>query len=110
MIQQNASASEEMASTSEELAAQAEQLQSIMEFFRIEDVKKRETRRTPAASSRKTAIIHKQASAVPGRIKEPHVVKGNGRNKSDSDQHGAQISLGEGANDAEFNDRDFEAF
>ncbi len=38
VIQQNASASEEMASTSEELSSQAEQLQSIIAFFRTDDV------------------------------------------------------------------------
>jgi methyl-accepting chemotaxis protein len=36
VIQQNASASEEMASTSEELRTQAEQLQNTIAFFRID--------------------------------------------------------------------------
>jgi len=41
LIQQNASASEELASTSEELAAQAEQLIEIMSFFRLDAVASR---------------------------------------------------------------------
>jgi len=36
VIQQNASASEEMASTAEELNSQADQLQEIISFFRID--------------------------------------------------------------------------
>jgi methyl-accepting chemotaxis protein len=36
MIQQNASAAEEMSSTSEELSGQAEQLQNAISFFRID--------------------------------------------------------------------------
>ncbi len=36
MIQQNASASEEMASTSEELNSQAEQMQETVAFFRVD--------------------------------------------------------------------------
>ncbi|MFN2344009.1 MAG: chemotaxis protein, partial [Desulfonatronovibrio sp.] len=37
VIQQNASASEEMSSTAEELSSQAEQLQATMAFFRVGD-------------------------------------------------------------------------
>jgi methyl-accepting chemotaxis protein len=36
VIQQNASAAEEMSSTAEELSSQAEQLQSSIAFFRVE--------------------------------------------------------------------------
>lgn len=41
VIQQNASAAEEMSSTSEELSAQAAQLRKIIEFFTIDDARKK---------------------------------------------------------------------
>ncbi|WP_269203797.1 methyl-accepting chemotaxis protein [Pseudodesulfovibrio alkaliphilus] len=55
LIQQNASASEELASTSEELAAQAEQLIEIMSFFRLDAV----------ASRRRTAQGRMPVRALP---------------------------------------------
>jgi methyl-accepting chemotaxis protein len=47
VIQQNASAAEEMASTAEELSSQAEQLQSTISFFRLDDQKNSRVGVTP---------------------------------------------------------------
>ncbi len=50
MIQQNASASEEMASTAEELSSQSEQLQSTIAFFRVDG--REAPRRAPARQAK----------------------------------------------------------
>jgi len=80
VIQQNASASEEMASMSEELSSQAEQLTETMSFFKIEgnaaaakgperEVRVARTTRTPApvgAPSRTAKALAKRESATDG--------------------------------------------
>ena len=76
IIQQNASASEEMASSSEELASQAEQLQSAIEFFKVTD----DGRRTAKVAAR--APVHAPAKpAAPAThhpILPPHKAKPTG--------------------------------
>ena len=55
MIQQNASATEEMASTCEELSGQAGQLQETIEFFKVVDsgaAKRQKSARTQRAMAR----------------------------------------------------------
>jgi len=66
VIQQNASASEEMASTSEELSSQAEQLQSTISFFKLDDGNRKRTS-SPAAKVQlvKHASNGKKDAATP---------------------------------------------
>ncbi len=52
VIQQNASASEEMASTSEELSSQAEQLQNAIAFFKVDAQAGVRVRNTPQARAK----------------------------------------------------------
>jgi len=71
VIQQNASAAEDMASTAEELAGQAENLQTLMEFFKVENVKKEVVRRAPALALPEVKGDKKRAIKLvePARVK-----------------------------------------
>jgi methyl-accepting chemotaxis protein len=55
VIQQNASASEEMASTAEELLGQAEQLQDATSYFKVGEAKWRDKRRTASPQTSQAA-------------------------------------------------------
>ncbi len=71
MIQQNASASEELASTSEELSSQAEQLQSAISYFRVDTNGSRKKRKqlVTAGAGEKTGItLHPEPT--PGKKAE----------------------------------------
>jgi methyl-accepting chemotaxis protein len=102
VIQQNASASEEMASTSEELSSQAEQLQSIIAFFKTDDVNR------PAAEARTGARGHggprKKPAFYPKSAPPPVQVEHNGNGKDP----GFALDLGNGKADAE--DHEFERY
>jgi len=91
VIQQNASASEEMASSSEELASQAAQLQSAIEFYKTNDSATRSPRPAPAihapvppAGAAKSAPaqaarpIMPRAEAVSAKIKSAKPTAGSG--------------------------------
>ncbi|HMN03191.1 MAG TPA: methyl-accepting chemotaxis protein, partial [Geobacter anodireducens] len=78
VIQQNASASEEMASTSEELAGQAEHLQSAIAFFKT-DEQGRFAGNPPvvrtAAEAKKPAVLRLGHGSVNDRRAEPAVLR-----------------------------------
>jgi methyl-accepting chemotaxis protein len=67
VIQQNASASEEMASTAEELLGQAEQLQDATSYFKVGETKWRDNRRAaprqPGAAKSEPSMPVKNAAA-----------------------------------------------
>ena len=56
VIQQNASASEEMASTSEELSSQAEQLQDTISFFKVDTKGGSNIRQTSKPATKKSQV------------------------------------------------------
>jgi methyl-accepting chemotaxis protein len=93
VVQQNASASEEMASTSEELSSQAEQLMSTMSFFRVSSgggaSQKRAAKALPAGRSA-------QGKAAPRKIADNGKLKAQGS--------GVALDMGEAS------DEDFERF
>ncbi len=92
MIQQNASASEEMASTAEELSSQAEVLQSTIGFFRLDNggtgaIRKPETLRSasnpgvkPSASLVTSSVSHLDRAVRSGG---PHIELGAGTARAD---------------------------
>ena len=101
VIQQNASASEEMAGA-EELSSQAEVLQSTIAFFKTGD-----TQRVQPSRNRKPArpapVAHKTADprAATASLSQMHkALKGNG----------AMIDLGSNSGGADSRDRDFAAY
>jgi methyl-accepting chemotaxis protein len=79
VIQQNASAAEQMASTAEELASQAENLQTLMEYFKVEDVKNEVVRRTPAlalpAAKSDKKSVNERRGASPGTAASKSAIK-----------------------------------
>ena len=58
MIQQNASASEEISATSKELASQAEQLQTTMMFFNVMESKENMTISRRRSEKRSSQLSH----------------------------------------------------
>ncbi|HSN13350.1 MAG TPA: methyl-accepting chemotaxis protein, partial [Anaeromyxobacteraceae bacterium] len=67
VTQRNASAAEELSSTAEEMASQAESLQSLMSFFRLDEVLERAAR---AHAPHVTGAAH--AAAMLARPYQPH--------------------------------------
>ncbi|SDE58335.1 methyl-accepting chemotaxis protein, partial [Desulfuromonas thiophila] len=65
VIQQNASASEEMASTSEELSSQAEQLQDTISFFRVATTGKSQRRASAPKVPPRIAHVARGGAARP---------------------------------------------
>ncbi len=85
MIQQNASAAEEMASTSEGLAGQAEQLKATIGFFNIEDSGRKAMTRakrptTTAKAAPPVAHITRSVAAEP---QQPQIEAGQGGSAMD---------------------------
>jgi len=64
VIQQNASASEEIASTAEELSSQAEQLQETISFFKVDEQKK-----SRASSPPKDKLRVNSKTVTPGIVR-----------------------------------------
>ena len=110
MIQQNASASEEMSSTAEELSSQAEQLQDTMAFFKLDSHSSYSAKRSVIAppkpivhhDSVKASIAHISTSKS-GAVSKPT----NGKAKISVDKMGGTI-IDLGSNDKL--DHDFEKF
>ena len=90
MIQQNASASEEMASTSEELSSQAEQLQDTISFFKVETVagkaaRKSQPRISHAALSSQQEKVNPQTATSKGLVLD--MAQDNARLDSEFDSY-----------------------
>ena len=100
MIQQNASASEEMAATTEELTGQADQLVSALAFFRTGD--DAHLARTRTSASKPANPVNE----VPAKIATPngHV---NGSGLAGAVRPGVSLRLKEREDDI---DKDFERF
>jgi methyl-accepting chemotaxis protein len=62
--QQNASASEQVSSTSEELASQAEQLQSTIAYFKVDDIKDKESPRSTTSTDKAVGQLRAKAAAM----------------------------------------------
>jgi methyl-accepting chemotaxis protein len=79
VIQQNASAAEEMASTTEELTGQADQLMAALGFFRTGDTGHAPAAHTAAAKpvssvgKLRDAVAHAAAPAAPKTARKPGV-------------------------------------
>ena len=105
VVQQNASASEEMASTSEELSSQAEQLQSTMEFFTLDNA-------GPGRGSgtMKTGFSKRSKKAAQPRM----IVGGNddhGYESAKADKHdGVSIDMGMSGADRDSEDDQFKEY
>ncbi len=110
VIQQNASASEEMSSTAEELAGQAEQLQNSIEFFKLEEQKKKikSTVLNKTSTKKEHAINFAHiANAVSKESKTQKNTASTGPVKSNGNGHGVLIDM---SNNGDKLDRDFEKF
>jgi methyl-accepting chemotaxis protein len=95
VIQQNASASEEMSSTAEELSSQAEQLQEAIAFFKLATAGNRQL-----AAGKKGKAVHQRTEVHPGLARHGH--NGDGQLRS-TQPTGAELSLaGPDGDDAEF--------
>jgi methyl-accepting chemotaxis protein len=110
VIQQNASASEEMASSSEELASQAEQLQSAIEFFKVNDDGRAAAARRVAGARSASAPAHVQVAHSTVHLGKPapaHVAKAaladlNRPAAKGKPSSGVSIDLGAGTDDTNF--------
>lgn len=65
VTQQNAAASEEMATSSEELSSQAEQLKELVDFFKIENIKRKTAKTVQNLQSKKVNL------EAPKKVKQP---------------------------------------
>jgi methyl-accepting chemotaxis protein len=94
VIQQNASASEEMSSGADELSAQAETLQGAISFFKVGG--RQEQSRRPAAARRRTHL-QRPASTPPVALR-------SGRD------NGFDIQIGSDAQGTDHHDKDFKIY
>jgi methyl-accepting chemotaxis protein len=94
VIQQNASASEEMASTAEELSSQSEQLQEMISFFTMADQGKGR-KRLGVAQNKKEAAAEKLRIAHLKKEEGAPAQSGvfTGKNGSDSMPAGVSLDL-----------------
>jgi len=97
VIQQNASAAEELTSTAEELASQAEVLQSAMAFFKIQGGT---AARAPAAHT--TAARPKQARIVRARPAPSRTAGKVPARAPSAASTGMALNLGSDEEDADF--------
>src|SRR5262249_45695293 len=106
VIQQNASASEEMASTAHQLASQAEVLKSAMSFFKVADDQRgvgRQSTGSGLATDHDNASVQKQR-----RPKSVSTALAN-LNRAAA-KSGASIELSANAGVADSRDHDFTAY
>jgi methyl-accepting chemotaxis protein len=118
VIQQNASASEQMSATSEELAAQAEQLQSSIAFFRIDEQARAATAPAAAPARAASGASAKLPSvASPSLVPKPHramapakriASTGKAKSAAAGSRDGVALDLGSGG--ADHRDAEFERY
>jgi methyl-accepting chemotaxis protein len=91
VIQQNASASEELAATSEELSAQSNVLQETISFFKVEEGGTSKRANVASKPLQKAKVAHiatggaKPARAIGGEIKKKGVALDMGQGGKDEE-------------------------
>ena len=98
VIQQNASASEEMSTGSDALSGQAETLQSAVSFFKVSGV--HEQSRRPAATASKKTFGQKASGGRPAPLARSKPGKPSG----------IDIEIGSDINGADHHDKDFTVY